>query len=193
MSSNRNNEDNDSSFVSDIGDKEISNNAFEYDDKKVHEEFVKTVLVDKVSKYIKLDNIIKEKQDKLKTELKKIKDAKEQMEEYIISYLDKNDAEFLGLGNEKLIKTVKETKAPIKIENIEESLVEGFKKYELYKNDEEISKVVKDFLMTIDSKRKITQRKYLTRENNKKEDNKKEDNKKKKVKKEVKKQVKNKN
>ena len=47
---------------------------FEYDDKKVHEEFVKTVLVDKVSKYIKLDNIIKEKQDKLKTELKKIND-----------------------------------------------------------------------------------------------------------------------
>ena len=190
MSSNRNNEDNDSSFVSDIGDKEISNNAFEYDDKKVHEEFVKTVLVDKVSKYIKLDNIIKEKQDKLKTELKKIKDAKEQMEEYIISYLDKNDAEFLGIGNEKLIKTVKETKAPIKIENIEESLIEGFKKYELYKNDEEISKVVKDFLMTIDSKRKITQRKYLTRENNKKEDKKEV---KKEDKKEVKKQVKNKN
>jgi microtubule-associated protein 1 len=190
MSSNRNNEDNDSSFVSDIGDKEISNNAFEYDDKKVHEEFVKNVLVDKVSKYIKLDNIIKEKQDKLKTELKKIKDAKEQMEEYIISYLDKNDAEFLGIGNEKLIKTVKETKAPIKIENIEESLIEGFKKYELYKNDEEISKVVKDFLMTIDSKIKITQRKYLTRENNKKEDKKEV---KKEDKKEVKKQVKNKN
>lgn len=184
--------DNSNSFISDIGDKEITNNAFSYDDKKVHEEFIKTVLVDKVSKYIKLDNIIKEKQEKLKLELKKIKDAKEQMEEYIISYLDKNDAEFLGIGNEKLIKTVKETKAPIKIENIEESLIEGFKKYELYKNDEEIAKVVKEFLISIDNKRKITQRKYLTRENNKK-DNNKDKKEKKEIKKENKNQLKTKN
>jgi len=168
MSSNSNSDDeNNSSFISEPKNNEPIN-AFEFDenmsDKKVHENFVKNVLVDKVSKYIKLDNIIKEKQEKLKAELKKIKDAKEVMEEYIITYLDKNDADFLNIGKEKLRVEEKKSQSAIKMEYIEECLVDGFKKYELYENENEISKVVKEFLETINSKRKITTRKVLVRE-----------------------------
>ena len=69
------------------------------------------------------------KQEKLKAELKKIKDAKEVMEEYIITYLDKNDADFLNIGKEKLRVEEKKSQSAIKMEYIEECLVDGFKKY----------------------------------------------------------------
>jgi len=51
------------------------------------------------------------------------------------------------------------------MDDISACLIDGFRKYEIYENDEEINRVVKDFVTTIDNKREIRTRKYLKRTN----------------------------
>lgn len=146
-------------------------------------EYIQTVVLDKVINYIKLDDIIKQKQLEHKKEMKVIKDSKEQLEEFLIQYLDKVDEEFIELGNKStLYKTEIKTKAAPKMEDIGICLVEGFKKYEFYEDDDEIKRVVKDFIDTIDAKREVKTRKYLKRkkgdaDTNNKKMNKNEENK----------------
>lgn len=147
-------------------------------------EYIQTVVLDKVINYIKLDDIIKQKQLEHKKEMKVIKDSKEQLEEFLIQYLDKVDEEFIELGNKStLYKTEVKTKAAPKMEDIGICLVEGFKKYEFYEDDDEIKRVVKDFIDTIDAKREVKTRKYLKRKkgdadkNDKKANDKNNDNK----------------
>ena len=170
----------DSSVISDMDDNESIDDAFNYDaqkktqstsdedyDEMSEEEkkkYIETVVLDRVIKYIKLDDVIKQKQNEHKKEMKAIKDSKEQLEQFLIGYLDKVDEEYIQLGNKStLIKTEVKTKAPPKMEDISVCLIEGFKKYDIYNDDVEIKRVVKDFIDTIDAKREVKIRKYLKR------------------------------
>lgn len=142
-------------------------------DEDAHDEYVQTVVIDRIVKYIKLDDIIKQKQEEHKKELKFIKDTKAQLEQFLIDYLDKKDEEYIKLGTSStLVKTETKTKAAPKMEDISTCLVDGFRKYEIYDNDDEIKRVVKDFITSIDAKREVKTRKYLKRiagENDKKD------------------------
>ena len=173
-------DDKDSSDISDMADNESISDAFKYDaakksqsngeedyddmDEQEKKEYIQTVVLDRVIKYIKLDDVIKQKQSEHKKEMKAIKDSKEQLEQFLIQYLDKVDEEYIQLGNKStLIKTEVKTKAPPKMEDISVCLVEGFRKHEIYGDDSEIKRVVKDFIDTIDAKREVKTRKYLKR------------------------------
>lgn len=168
----------DSSDISDIDDNDTISDAFNYDvrkksqqesgedeiDEEAQAEYIQTVVLDRVVKYIKIDDIIKKKQQDHKKELKAIKDSKDKLEQFLIDYLDKIDEEYIQIGNKgTLIKTESKTKAPPKMEDITLSLIEGFKKFEIYDDDAEIKRVVKDFIETIEAKREIKVRKYLKR------------------------------
>lgn len=170
----------DSSDISDMADNESLSDAFKYDatkksqsngeedydemDEEEKKKYIETVVLDRVIKYIKLDDVIKQKQNEHKKEMKAIKDSKEQLEHFLIGYLDKVDEEYIQLGNKStLIKTEVKTKAPPKMEDISVCLVEGFRKHEIYEDDTEIKRVVKDFIETIEAKREVKTRKYLKR------------------------------
>jgi len=166
--------DDDSSIVSEMDENEPLSDAFNYDAKKeskgedqdeeISEEYIQTTLLDRVVKYIKLDDVIKEKQSVHRKEMKAIKDAKDQLEQYLIGYLDKVDEEYIQVGNKStLVKTETKTKAPPKMEDISVCLLEGFRKHEIYDEDVEIKRVVTDLIKTIDEKREIRTRKYLKR------------------------------
>lgn len=182
--------DKDSSDISDIDDNQEISDAFNYDNKKskskkviknnedyedgeengekceedMDEEYVQTVVMERVIKYVKLDDVIKEKQNEHKKEMKTLKDTKDQLEQFLIGFLDKMNEEYIQLGNKStLIKTETQTKAAPKMEDISVCLIDGFRKYEIYEDDEEIKRVVKDFIKTIDDKREIKTRKYLKR------------------------------
>ena len=167
--------DKDSSEISDINDNETISDAFNYDIKKsensinnldesAKKEYVQTVVLERVIKYIKLDDIIKQKQAEHKKEMKAIKDSKDKLELFLIDYLDKVDEEYIQIGNKStLIKTEVKTKAPPKMEDISVCLIEGFKKHELYKDNVDIKDIIKDFIDNIDAKRDIKTRKYLKR------------------------------
>lgn len=169
--------DKDSSDISDIGDNDSISDAFKYDikkaqgsadgddiDEEAQVEYVQTVVLDRVVKYIKIDDIIKKKQQEHKKEMKSIKDHKDKLEQFLIDYLDKIDQEYIQVGDKgTLTKTETRTKAAPKMEDISVSLIEGFKKYEIYDDDAEIKRVVEDFIETIEEKREVKVRKYLKR------------------------------
>jgi hypothetical protein len=147
---------------------EEDNEEIDYDNlsDEAKKEYMNTIIVDKVVKYIKFDDLIKQKQQEHKKEMKIIKDTKDELETFLIGYLDKVDEEFIQFGNENkttLTKVEVKTKSPPKMEDIGTCLVAGFKKYEIYDNDDDVKRVVKDFIDTIDAKRETKTRKYLKR------------------------------
>jgi hypothetical protein len=170
-------EDNvDSSEMPDIDDNQSVCDAFQYDEKKQEEgedgeendedaeEYANTVVLERVIKYIKLDDVIRDKQTEHRKEMKAIKDAKDQLETFLIGYLDKVNEEYIQLGKKTtLMKKETQTKAAPKMEDISVCLLEGFKKHEIYENDDEAKRVVKDFLKTIEEKREVKTRKSLRR------------------------------
>lgn len=157
----------DSSDISDYDENESISDAFKYDDNKNKseddDEYVKTVVVERVVKYLKLDDVIKEKQAEHRKEMKVIKDAKDQLESFLIEYLDKINQDYIECKGSQLVRTETQTKAPPKMEDISVSLIDGFRKHEIYEDDDEIKRVVKDFMELIEERREIKTRKYIKR------------------------------
>ena len=178
-SSSNNVEEKDSSDISDIDDNVTISDAFNYDnkkennnsiDKEAEAEYIQTVVLDRVVKYIKIDDIIKQKQQDHKKEMKTIKDHKDKLEQFLIEYLDKIDQEYIQVGDKgTLTKTETRTKTSIKMEDISISLIEGFKKHKIYEDIAEIKRVVEDFVETIENRRDVKVRKYLKRTKAKKD------------------------
>jgi hypothetical protein len=133
-------------------------------DEEARNNYARTVIADKVIKYMKIDDLIKQKQDEHKKEIKQMKEGKEALEKFLIEYLDKINEECINVGKKaSLIKTESKRAAPIKVEDISTSLIDGFKKFEIYDDDEQIERVVKEFISTIEAKREVKTRKYLKR------------------------------
>lgn len=182
----KNSTNKDSSDISDIEDNISVSDAFNYDTKKnnnndidneAEAEYIQTVVLDRVVKYIKIDDIIKQKQQEYKKEMKIIKDHKDKLEQFLIEYLDKIDQEFIQVGDKgTLTKTESRTKSSIKMEDISISLIEGFKKHKIYDDISEIKRVVEDFIETIENRRDVKVRKYLKRTKSKTKPNNKKNN-----------------
>jgi hypothetical protein len=71
--------------------------------------------------YIKIDDLIKEMMEQIKT----LKDKKKTQENIIIMHLETNNASHFDIPGGKLIKEAKESKTPINTELIKESIKEG--------------------------------------------------------------------
>lgn len=183
----------DSSDISDIDENGAITDAFdEYDNKKdivnenndnefnnatiameAREEYIKTTVTDNVIKFLKIDNILKKKQDEYKEEIKPIKEAKNKLENFLIDYLDNIKEDYFQIGkNDTLMKTIVSTKSAIKIEDIASEILNGFEKYELFESHEEAERIVGEFVKQIDAKREIKTRKYLKKMKVKEEKNK---------------------
>lgn len=152
--------------------KQYDKNNSNMDEKS--EEYLKTVIFGKIMQYVKLDTILQKKQFEYKKATDDIKLMKDNLEEFLCQYLDKIGEECINFGEKKsLVKTVSQTKAPPKIEDIGICLVDGFKKHNLIENDDDVKKIVDDLITAIDNRREIKTRKYIKyvgRENpNKKE------------------------
>lgn len=91
--------------------------------------YVQNELLERITKYLKIDNAIKEKQKEIREYVKTMKEQKESMEKYIIGYLNEVNEDFIKINGEgKLIKTTSVTKGAIKTDNIKESVAQGLKK-----------------------------------------------------------------
>jgi hypothetical protein len=168
-----------SSDVSDIAEDDSISNAFDYDTKKTQpndadpeeakQEYIRTVVLDRVIKYVKLDDVIKKKQTDHRKEMKIIKESKEKMEQFLINYLDKTNEEYIQIGNKaQLIKTQTTTTSKPKIQDIETCLIDGLKQQKIYEDDGQILQLVKNLLGQIDAKSKKKTRTYLKRKDTKK-------------------------
>lgn len=155
------------SGASNTSNKDNKSNRDEIDE-EARDEYIKTTVTDNVIKYLKIDSMMKKKQEEHREEMKPIKEAKDKLEKFLIDYLDKIDEEYFQIGDKgTLVKTEIESKAAIKIDDITSGLLDGFKKYELYEDEAEAKKVIEDLVKTIDAKRAIKTRKVLKKVENK--------------------------
>lgn len=88
------------------------------DDVKVPKEFQENVV-----KFVKLDDLIRKKQE----ELSELKKQKKPCEEYILKYLDKTDLNTIEITDGKLRKNKSETKKSLSQDIIKETLTELLK------------------------------------------------------------------
>ena len=148
---------NDSSFVS-----EIDENA-ELD----HESDCKATdpqiaISDKIIKYLRIDVTLKRRQKEHREELKAIKQTKKDLENFIISYLDKIEQEFIEIKNQAVLtKKTYERKEPIRLEKIEDVLINKFSEDNILPDDETRKSVIKELLTKIEAERKVSTRKAI--------------------------------
>ena len=159
MSQSSDNSDN-SSVVSSVMDSEVSSQLnSKKSAKKDTEKSVSNDFKEKIISYIKIDDMIRKKQE----EIKELRGKKEENEEYILKYMDKSDSNFVNIPGGKLIKNQSETKAPLKIEIIKESIVEGIRKEKLTDSEEKNKKIIDDIVSIMEVKRGTVERINLKR------------------------------
>jgi hypothetical protein len=161
----------DSSDVSSYDDKsdksdneDIENMTSDEISQRGKEKFFKTELMEKIIKYIKIDDTIKEKQKEIRDQVKCLKEQKNDMEGYIIKYLENINQEFVNIENTaKLTKTTSITKGAIKLDNMSTSLVDTIKKQNINLDTKKISELVDSFLETVDKNRPTKTKTYIKR------------------------------
>lgn len=128
------------------------------------DKFFKTELMEKIIKYIKIDDTIKEKQKEIRVQIKCLKEQKNNMEKYIIKYLENINQEFVNIENTaKLTKTTSITKGAIKQDIMSTSLVETIKKQNINIDTIKISELVDNFLEAVDKNRPVKTKTYIKR------------------------------
>jgi hypothetical protein len=125
---------NDSDAISDIEDEEISKLSQEVEQNVISNDFK-----EKIIKYIKIDDLIRIKQE----EIKELKSQKEPCETYILRYLDTMEQTFVDIqGKGKLIKNQSESKAPLKLDMIKDAIKEGISNEKLVADDVKCAQIL---------------------------------------------------
>jgi len=129
---------------------------------KAVDNYVETELVEKITKYFQIDEIIKDKQKEMREMMKQLKIQKENIEKYIINYLEYINEEYINItGKGKLIKAVSITKGSINKENISKSLITGLQKTNINIDNERINNLLINLLNSIEDNRPKKERKYI--------------------------------
>jgi hypothetical protein len=169
---NNKNIDNDSSDISSYNeDNENNENNEDYENMSLDEasqhgkeKFFKTELMEKIVKYIKIDDTIKQKQKELQLQVKALKTQKTDMEKYIITYLEAIKEDFVNIeGTGKLIKTTSTTKGAIKIDNIKTSVVNGIRKQNINIDERKLSDLLESVMVSVEQNRPVKTRTYIKR------------------------------
>jgi len=167
--------DDDSSDISSYNE-DYENMTLDEISQKGREKFFKTELMEKIVKYIKIDDTIKDKQKELRLQMKALKTQKTDMEKYIISYLEAINEEFVNIqGTARLTKTTTNTKGAIKVDNIKLSVIDGIKKQNINLDERKITELLDSVVDNIEKNRPIKTKTYIKRTKDKiiKSDNKK--------------------
>lgn len=171
--------DDDSSDISSYDDN-YDNMTLDEVSQKGKEKFFKTELMEKIIKYIKIDDTIKDKQKELRLQMKALKEQKLDMEKYIISYLDAINEDYVNIeGTAKLTKTTTNTKGAIKVDNIKVSVIDGIKQQNINLDEKKINELLESILDSVDKNRPVKTKTSIRRTNikNKKDKDDKKDKK----------------
>jgi hypothetical protein len=142
---------------------------------KAREAYIQTDLFERITKYIKIDNNIREKQKELREFTQTLKNQKQEMEKYILSYLTEVKEEYVKIdGDGKLTKSVSIRKGAIKPETIKKSVMISLKKENINLDENRINDIIQSILSIVDENRPTTTKTYIKRtyERKKKDDKK---------------------
>lgn len=129
--------------------------------KEAAKNYITTEFKEKVINYVKIDDIIRKKME----EIRELKNKKKPCEEYIIRFLEKEDAGFITVAGGKLVKNESETKAPLKAEMIKEAIKEGIQAKKLVDSADvdKCNKITDEILELMEKKRPMQKRINLKR------------------------------
>lgn len=150
---NINNEDQ----LSELNDDNISNDNYINNDD--NEKNNQNNFKEKVLMYVKYDDLIRTKME----EIKELKNKRKPCEEFIINFLEKEDAPFVTVKSGKLIKNKSETKGSLKVDIIKSSILEGIKNEKITDDDTKYIKITADIMNLMEQKREKKVRTNLKR------------------------------
>lgn len=155
--------DYDSSDVSSY-DEDYDNMTSDQISQKGQEKFFKSELMEKIVKYIKIDDSIKEKQRELREQTKCLKTQKTDMEKYILSYLENINEDFVNIqGTAKLTRTTTISKGAIKPDNIKLSIIDGLKLQKINLDEKKITEILESVMESVDKNRPTKTKTYIKR------------------------------
>lgn len=130
------------------------------------EKYSQEKLTENILNYLKIDDMIKEKNDSFRKEITPFKQLKNELEVYLIEYLDKMENDVINIGETNRIEKVEtEVKSPITYDNIADGVIECLKTNEVSKgwSEDKLQKIIKDMIQRIDAKRNVKKTKKLVR------------------------------
>ena len=155
--------DYDSSDVSSY-DEDYDNMTSDQISQRGQDKFFKSELMEKIIKYIKIDDSIKEKQRELREQTKCLKTQKTDMEKYILSYLENINEDYVNIqGTAKLTRTTSISKGAIKPDNIKVSVIDGLKQQKINLDEKKINEVLESVMECIDKNRPTKTKTYIKR------------------------------
>ena len=157
-------EDLDSSDISSMDEDDIDMMTNQDIEKKATNAFVETELLDRITKYLKIDSKIKEKQKEVRECMRTMKQQKEDMEKYIVKYLEDINEDFIKIDGEgKLTKTQTITRGAINNENIKSSVLTGLKKENINLDDKKFMDLIQSILEQVEANRPKKTKTYIKR------------------------------
>jgi hypothetical protein len=160
----------DSSDISSMDEDDIDMLTNQDIEKNASKSFVETELLERITKYLKIDSKIKEKQKEVRECMQVMKKQKEDMEKYIIKYLEDVNEEYIKIDGEgKLIRKESITRGAINNENIKSSIVNGFKKENINIDNTKFINLIQTILEQVEVNRPKKTRTFIKRTMEKKE------------------------
>ena len=132
------------------------NEDYEDSQDKITEEFVEVV-----KNWVKLDDEIRDYNDKVKD----LKNERKEYEAYILEYMDKINENVINITGGKLRKNKSQTKAPLKEESIQTAL------YEITKDNERSNQMTKYIMENRPSVERVNLKRTRLRKPKKKKNN----------------------
>lgn len=148
--------------ISDLDDDEATQIT-----KDAEKDYISNEFKDKVISYVKIDDIIRKKNE----EVKELKEKKKEFEEFIIRYLDAHDKNFINLNGGKLVKSETESKGALKPEIIKDALSEGFTNERIVTDEQRSKEIIERIMDLMEKKRPVTKKVNLKRQFDKKKKN----------------------
>ena len=154
----------DSSDISSMDEDDIDMLTNQDIEKNATNTFVQNELLDRITKYLKIDSKIKEKQKEVREYMRVMKEQKDSMEKYIIKYLEDVNEEYIKIDGEgKLVRTETITRGVINNENIKTSVGNGLKKQNINLDDKTFMNLIQTILEQVETNRPKKTRTYIKR------------------------------
>lgn len=120
--------------------------------------------IEKISKYIKIDNLIRKETVEYKQRVNTLKEDKQEMEAYILRYLDTKNEKVINMeGSGKLTKYESVRKSGLSKDIIKQSIIDQIKKEKLMTDDAKINDLAELTCELMESKRETKTKTVLKR------------------------------
>lgn len=127
------------------------------------------ILKEHVKAYLKIDDVIREK----KEEIKELGEKKQEHEEYIMTYLEREKKNKIETSEGDIIYKQTSTKTPIKEDIVEKAIVAKMKNVGTTQQKDGYAKLAHDILEELDSMREVKVRNNIRRQKKKQQTKKK--------------------